>query len=432
MNKPTNRQRTLLTAWMALLFALTLLAGCGRSAAQSAQADAHPALQAEATPSQEAASPLPTDAATKRATEPAAPPTADDETPTASPTTASQDGAKNEAARADAAPTGQADQDQTDSTDAVQENDASASSTAAVAIPPVVTAAPAPVPTVTLDRPLDETINVLVLGSDKRARSTTWRTDVIMIVALDMKNGRVGVISIPRDVYVSRMPGHQANKINTVDYFGETDEPGGGPKLLSRIIEDKMGIPIHHYIRFNFETFREVVDALDGVEVKFDCAFYGDLGGRSKWMKLQLDPGVHRLNGDEAIIYVRSRAVGGDLDRAKRQQRFIWSIREQVLHENLLPKLPALYGALKGSVQTDIGLLEAVRMARFALTLNPADVHAFVISPPDMLGAGWAGRMSVFFPRWSVIADRVQRIFDTPPFVETNEIANSKGRPCQK
>jgi len=425
------RQRALLTTWITIFLALVLLAGCGRSAAQSVQAEARPTLQTT-TQGQEASG-----AATDSAIH-----SQNDEASTPSPTVTAQ-GEKESADEAPASQNGEVTQGapptapvtqthQITLTDAVSESGATSSSTSStIAIPPVVTAAPAPIPTATLDRPLDETINVLVLGSDKKARSTTWRTDVIMIVALDMKNGRVGVISIPRDVYVSRMPGHYANKINTVDYFGETDGPGGGPKLLSRIIEDKMGIHIHHYIRFNFETFREVVDALGGVEVKFDCAFYGDLGGRSKWMKLRLDPGVHRLNGDEAIIYVRSRAVGGDLDRAKRQQRFIWSIREQVLHENLLPKLPALYGALKGSVQTDIGLLDAVRMARFALTLNPADVHAFVIAPP-LIRPGWAGRMSVFYPRWPAIADQVQRIFDTPPFVETNEIANSKGRPCKK
>lgn len=281
------------------------------------------------------------------------------------------------------------------------------------------------------DRPLDKTMNILVLGSDRRPGKPNWRTDVIMIVALDTENGRAGVISIPRDVYVNSPPkGYNSNKINTMDYFGEANHPGGGPELLSTIIEEKMGIPIHHFVRFNFETFQEVVDALGGVEVEFECAFYGDLGGRSTNKKLQLEPGVHRLDGDQAIIYVRSRAVGGDLDRTQRQQRFIWSIRQQALSENLLPKLPALYSALSGSVQTDVGLLDAVRLARFVVNLKPADVHAFVVAPPDMLSYGRSRRMTYFYPYWDVIAERAQKIFETEEFVETNEIVNSKGREC--
>jgi len=289
-----------------------------------------------------------------------------------------------------------------------------------------------PVPASTSARPLDDTLNILVLGSDRRPGAPNWRTDVIMIVALDMENGRVGVISIPRDVYVNRPPGgYNSNKINTMDYFGEANHPGGGPELLSAIIEQKMGIPIHHFVRFNFETFEKVVDALGGVEVEFDCSFYGDLGGRSKQKKLVLEPGVHRLDGDQAIIYVRSRAVGGDLDRAERQQRFVWSIRQQALSENLLPKLPALYSALSGSVQTDIGLIDAVRLARFVVDLEPADVHAFVVAPPDMLSYGRSRRLSYFYPHWTVIAERAQKIFDTKEFVETNEIVNSRGRECK-
>jgi len=58
---------------------------------------------------------------------------------------------------------------------------------------------------------------------------------------------------------------------------------------------------------------------------------------------------VQRLSGDEALVYVRSRRLGGDLDRARRQQRFIWAIRNQVLNENILTRLPALYNAVSDS-----------------------------------------------------------------------------------
>lgn len=261
--------------------------------------------------------------------------------------------------------------------------------------------------------PLSRTLNILVLGSDRWPNMPNWRTDVMMIVALDFAQGRVGVISIPRDVYINPIPNHQPNKMNVVDYLGERDEPdGGGPKLLKRIIQEHMGITIHHYLRFDFQSFQALVDALDGVEIEIDCPYADGV--------INLKAGVQRLTTEQALRYVRSRDLGGDLDRARRQQRLIWAVRNQVLKENLLPRLPALYQALASSIQTDIGLVTALRLARFVLTINPDNVHSLVLAPPTLLREGWRQGMFVFVPDWPAIAEAAQIIFERPPFVETN------------
>ncbi len=286
-------------------------------------------------------------------------------------------------------------------------------------------AQPTPTPTPDLP-PLSRTVNVLVLGSDRRPRMPNWRTDVIMIVAMDMEKGEAAVISIPRDVYVE-IPGHQANRINVVDYLGEQDEPGGGgPKLLAGIIQKQMGIPIHYYLRFEFDSFREAIDALGGVELPLDCPVYEYLPEEDLY--LNLPPGTHRLTGYQALVYVRSRRLGGDLERARRQQRVVWAVRRQILAENLLPKIPALYAALKDSVQTDIGLVTAIRFARFALDLEEDDVHGMVLAPPDLLKEGWRRGMFVFLADWPAIQERVQTVFDRPPLAETNTVGEGGDR----
>ena len=107
----------------------------------------------------------------------------------------------------------------------------------ATKLPP--TAAPVPTATASVEalalddpQPLLKTTNILLLGSDRRANTPNWRTDVIMIVAVDRANNRVGVISLPRDLYIDQIPNRRGNKINVIDYLGEQDEPnGGGPKL---------------------------------------------------------------------------------------------------------------------------------------------------------------------------------------------------------
>jgi polyisoprenyl-teichoic acid--peptidoglycan teichoic acid transferase len=275
--------------------------------------------------------------------------------------------------------------------------------------------------------PLSRTTNILVLGSDRRPRMPNWRTDVIMIVAMDLASGQAGVISIPRDVYISPIPNHQPNRINVVDYLGEQDEPdGGGPELLAGIIEEKMGIPIHHYLRFDFEGFKKVVDALGGLEITLDCPVSDYL--LEEDIAIRLQPGTHRLDGKQALAYVRSRRQGGDLERSRRQQRVIWAVRDQIQRENMISKVPALYAALHDSVQTDIGLVSTIRYVRFALALQEEDVHGFVLAPPDLLTSGWRGGMSVFIADWELITEQVQTIFDRPPFMETNTVGENSAQ----
>ena len=68
--------------------------------------------------------------------------------------------------------------------------------------------------------------------------------------------------------------GARGNKVNVIDYLGEQDAPnGGGPKLLGQVIEAKIGVPIHHYVRVDFESVKRLVDAMGGVEVDVDLAF---------------------------------------------------------------------------------------------------------------------------------------------------------------
>lgn len=290
---------------------------------------------------------------------------------------------------------------------------------ATATVPPATPTELQVTPTPDLRPPLSRTLNILVLGSDRRPNTPNWRTDVMMIVALDLDAGRAGVISIPRDLYLEVIPNHTANRINTVDYLGEQDQPdGGGPALLKALISKHMDIRIDHFMRFDFESFKAFVDALGGIAVQIDCPYrdmvtWGAAG-------IDLKPGLNRLTGDQALKYVRSRYMGGDLDRARRQQRFAWAVRNQILQENLLPRLPAIYQALAASIDSDIGIVTALQLVRFVLGLDEEDVHGLVLAPPTMLTPGWRQGMSVFIPNWSAVRASTTEIFENPPFTSAN------------
>ncbi len=308
--------------------------------------------------------------------------------------------------------------------------------TAAVAVQPTATATPlalegaasvaAPAVVLADLLPLSRTVNILLLGSDRRPYEGHWRTDVLMLIALDMEGQQAGVISLPRDIYMDEIPGHKPNKINVIDFLGEQDDPGNGSDLLASLLEEKTGVSIDYFLRFDFEGFKKVVDALGGVEVTVECRVYEYLPEED--IELYLLPGTHRLAGKMALGYVRARNQGGDLERARRQQRMVWAVRNQLLSENQLPNLPALYAALRDSVQTDIGFVDSIRFARFALNLAEDDIHGMVISPPDLVKPAWRGGMSVWLADWPLIAERVQTVFDRPPLAQTNTVGATGDR----
>ena len=232
--------------------------------------------------------------------------------------------------------------------------------------------------------------------------------------------GEAAIVSFPRDMYIDHIPGHLPNRINVIDYLGEMDAPGGGgPRLLISILEDRLGISIDNYIRFRFEGFKNVIDALGGLEIHVDCYLYEVYP--EEGIYLNLPPGEHLLDGEQALSYVRSRrAGGGDLERARRQQRVVWALRRQLSEQNLLPRALGLYDALRYSVDTDVGKWDTLKFGRFGLSLNESSIKGMVLAPPDALKPGWREGMSVFVVDWDFIADELQRVFDRPPLIETN------------
>jgi LCP family protein required for cell wall assembly len=294
---------------------------------------------------------------------------------------------------------------------------------------PTATLEPTATPEPTLEiAPLNNTTNVLILGSDQRADQPNWRTDVIILLMMNPDLEEAAIVSFPRDMYIDPIPDHLPNRINVIDFLGELDAPGGGgPRLLRSILEDRLGITIEHYVRFRFQGFIAVIDALGGLKIHVDCHLYEHYP--EEGIYLNLAPGEHLLTGQQALSYVRSRrSGGGDLERARRQQRVLWALRKQLVDQNLLPSARGLYEALRYSVDTDVGLWDALKYARFAISLDETRVKGQVLSPPDALRPSWRQEMAVFLVDWRYIASDLQRIFDQPPLVETNT-ASEPGRP---
>ena len=113
-------------------------------------------------------------------------------------------------------------------------------------------------------------VSLLVMGLDYRdwqAGEGPPRTDTMILLTVDPVNRTAGMLSIPRDLWVS-IPGYDYGRINTAYQLGEAYKlPGGGPQLASETVEELLGIKIDYYAQVDFGAFARFIDEIGGVEV---------------------------------------------------------------------------------------------------------------------------------------------------------------------
>jgi LCP family protein required for cell wall assembly len=252
----------------------------------------------------------------------------------------------------------------------------------------------APLPTIDASgsRILDngqETINFLLIGSDKRS-GASFRTDTMIVAILRPDEGQVSLISIPRDLWVS-IPGRENNRINTVYQQGiSSGYPGGGPGLLKDTIQYNLGIRIDHTAMVDFDGFRKIVDTLGGVDIPVSCSYTDwklidpsyNPEIEANWFLHTVNPGVIHMDGDLALWYARSRQKSSDFDRGRRQQEVLRAIFTQALQAGTLTRIPELYNNVKDSVETDLGLADLLQLALNAPKMTNADIRSYYIRPP--------------------------------------------------
>ncbi len=236
----------------------------------------------------------------------------------------------------------------------------------------------------------DERITILLLGVDEReVDAGPWRTDTLIVLSLDPATRTAGVLSLPRDLWVT-IPGYDTqSKLNTAHFIGEAqDYPGGGPALALATVQHNLGIPVQYYLRLNFSAFEKLIDLIGGIDILVDRAIddpqYPDSG--FGYEPLHIEAGLQRMDGRLALKYARTRYTElGDFDRMRHQQQVILAVRDRVTQANLLPTLigqaEALWQTFGDSIQTNLTLDQLIRLANLAAQIDPANVELIVIDP---------------------------------------------------
>jgi LCP family protein required for cell wall assembly len=294
------------------------------------------------------------------------------------------------------------------------------------------TAADTPAPTAIPLR-LEQTDNILVLGADTRPGPWMIHTDSIMLVAIDHEAGQVGILSIPRDLWVN-IPGWGKDRINSAYFIGDYKKyPGGGPALARRVVEETLGISVQHYALIKMDGLARLVDAIGGVTVTLECPFYEqtpDPKDPNRMINWMLPAGDVLLDGATAKKFVTYRYLQSDFGRVKRQQQLIWAIRNHALKADLIPKIPELWKALSGAFKTDLNPLDVVQLAQLGLALKPENVHGTALDRDVVQSYVTPGGASVLVVKsQDALHKRLEAMFSSQPLSELGKSETGKCPP---
>jgi polyisoprenyl-teichoic acid--peptidoglycan teichoic acid transferase len=241
----------------------------------------------------------------------------------------------------------------------------------------------------------DGRLTVLLLGSDARPGLIGRRTDAIMVVSIDPTSGKVTAVSLPRDVQgIPTGPGHvypvQVTGLYQSYLLAGATEDAAARKTQAAL-GYAFGTEIDHYLFIGFTGVPKLVDAVGGVNVTLAKPLDDNF--------LQIRPGVHgfhlkkgvnHLNGDQALLFARTRHADSDYARDARQQLLIIACLKAVLARGagFLPTLVDLING--GAFQTDVPLTEAPALFELLQRADLKTVRSAVLGPRKFAAAGAA------------------------------------------
>ncbi len=219
-------------------------------------------------------------------------------------------------------------------------------------------------------------LNLLLLGIDyspERAKQKRFYTDAMVLVSVDFDNGRVDLISIPRDSYVKIYNRKYRDAINAAfSMGGGMKNKTRGYEYAAKTVSKLFGnIPIHDTIGFDMTFVKELVNAMGGVDYNVDIDV--EVNGRT------LEPGLQHLDGQRVLDYCRMIEDSTDVERAKRQQSMLLALFDQFRQTSQWTRIPALYQTVIHRMDTQLNTRQISSLALFASRLSPDAIHCHIV-----------------------------------------------------
>src|SRR6202521_3058582 len=253
-------------------------------------------------------------------------------------------------------------------------------------------------------------VNILLLGMGGYENDAPYLTDSIMAVTIDSATNRVMMASIPRDLTVHMNLQSNPNRIWTQKINAAYEVPytdiiccvasqyqgaNGGGLAAEDEVGKVTGLTFDRYIAIDFVAFRDMVDALGGVDVclstNLDDYSYPD--SANGYSPIHFKAGCQHLNGVQALEIARSRHAeqpqqASDFGRAKRQQDIMQAIKKKATTVNGFAKAPQLLTALQKNIHTDMTLSDMKAIYDWGKNLPDSSILRVAITAPSGAAEG--------------------------------------------
>ena len=225
--------------------------------------------------------------------------------------------------------------------------------------------------------------NIYISGIDTYGSiSTVSRSDVNIIMTVNMNTHKILLTTTPRDAYV-KIPDGGADQYDKLTHAGIY-----GVETSEKTLENLYGINIDYYARINFTSFLKLIDQLGGVTVHNDQAFTSLHG------KFDFPVGDIQMNSEQALGFVRERYSldGGDNDRGKNQEKVISAIVNKLASLDSVSNFTSIVNNLQDSVQTNMSLDTINDLANTQLDSG----SKFTVTSQAVTGTGSTGQLTSY------------------------------------
>ncbi|MGM0367945.1 MAG: LCP family protein [Actinomycetota bacterium] len=224
----------------------------------------------------------------------------------------------------------------------------------------------------------NDSINILILGDDsahdRAGGRVSGRTDIIILVHINLETYQGTIVTIPRDTWVN-IPGHGESKINAAHAIG-------GTELAVETVEQFSGLDIDNYIITDFDGFAPLIDFLGGVTIEVTEDLADGFSG------CYLDKGIHHLDGKQTLALCRNRhRPDGAYAREREAAKVIVALYDQKINFETIIKLPAFVNYLLNYTWTDLGFRDILKLLPVLDRIESRNIEITTIpSWPQMVG----------------------------------------------
>lgn len=236
-----------------------------------------------------------------------------------------------------------------------------------------------------------DVVNILLIGTDERTEqfSTNARGDACLLLSLNKVTGKIHLISFERGMGVPILDGQYEGQY---DWLTHTFRYGGA-ELMMKEIRECFKVDVSHYIRVNFNTFIDGINAIGGVDICLTQAEVDYISRQYDKGLQDVSVGLNHLNGETALCYARCRKIDSDWKRIGRQRTVIQAAVDQVKNLNVL-ELNSMLDTVLPLIQTNLTNEEILSLALIAPKFWGTDFIQATIPLADTYGSmrGMGGR----------------------------------------